>query len=69
MAKNISDLIVEYFKSHPKQDLSHGPVIDWVTEEYLKNNPTPPRDPWRAIRMLHQEGMLIKVKKGVYRLR
>ena len=58
---------MEYFKNHPKQDLSHGPVVDWVTEEYLKNNPTPPRDPWRAIRMLHQEGKLIKVKKGVYR--
>lgn len=67
MTKSISDLILEYFKNHPKQDLEHGPVVDWVTEEYLKNNPTPPRDPWRAIRKLHQEGKLIKVKKGIYR--
>lgn len=67
MVKSISDLIMEYFMNRPKQDLPHGPVVDWVTKEYLKNNPTPPRDPWRAIRMLHQEGKLIKVKKGVYR--
>jgi len=26
-----------------------------------------PRDPWRAIRKLHEEGFLIKVRKGVYR--
>lgn len=53
--------------NHARQDLPHGPVVDWVTEEYLKNNPNSPRDPWRAIRKLHQEGKLIKVRKGVYR--
>ncbi|MGB9699286.1 MAG: HNH endonuclease [Thermodesulfobacteriota bacterium] len=67
MRKSISKLIMEYFQMHPKEDLKHGPVVDWVTEEYLKENPEPPRDPWRAIRKLHQEGKLIKVKKGVYR--
>jgi hypothetical protein len=67
MAKrSISDLIMEYFQQHPKEDLKHGPVVDWVTKEYLKDNPEPPRDPWRAIRKLHQEGKLIKVSKGVY---
>ncbi|MBI5050874.1 MAG: HNH endonuclease [Nitrospirae bacterium] len=67
MAKSISDLLIEYFKKYPKKDLKHGPVVDWVTEQYLKDNPEPPRDPWRAIRKLHQEGILIKVSKGVYR--
>ncbi len=67
MPKSISDLIMDYFQKHPKKDLKHGPVVDWVTEQYLKNNPEPPRDPWRAIRKLHQEGKLIKVSKGVYR--
>lgn len=67
MGKSISDLIMEYFQKNPKKDLKHGPVVDWVTEQYLKDNPEPPRDPWRAIRKLHQEGKLIKVKKGVYR--
>ncbi|RKY20693.1 MAG: HNH endonuclease [Planctomycetota bacterium] len=65
--KSISDLIKEYFKAHPKQDLRHGPVVDWVEEKYLKLEGRKPRDTWRAIRKLHEEGFLIKVKKGVYR--
>ncbi|HHT9119083.1 MAG TPA: HNH endonuclease [Candidatus Hypogeohydataceae bacterium YC41] len=67
MAKSISDLILEYFHKHPNEDLQHGPVVDWVEEQYLKLYKQKPRDPWRAIRKLHQEGKLIKVKKGVYR--
>lgn len=67
MAKSISELIMEYFQKHTKQDLKHGPVVDWVTKQYMKDNPEPPRDPWRAIRKLHQEGKLIKVDKGIYR--
>ena len=65
--KSISDLVMEFFKKHPKTALKHGPVVDWVTKEYLKFHSTPPRDPWRAIRKLHQEGILIKVKKGIYK--
>lgn len=61
--KSISDLIIEYFKEHPSEDLSHGPVVDWVEEEYKKIYGRKPRDTWRAIRKLHQEGVLIKVKK------
>ena len=67
MEKSISDLVLEYFKLHPKQDLKHGPVVDWVTKQYLKTHDHPPRDPWRTIRRLHQEGKLIKVAKGIYR--
>lgn len=67
MAESISDLIMEYFKKHPNEDLKHGPIVDWVTGQYLKTNSEPPRDPWRAIRKLYQEGKLIKIKKGVYR--
>lgn len=58
---------MEYFHKYPNKNLKHGPVVDWVTEQYLKKNPDPPRDPWRAIRKLHQEGKLIKISKGVYR--
>lgn len=65
--KTVSQLIMEYFYAHPNEDLKHGPIVDWVTEEWLKTHETPPRDPWRAIRALHQKGFLIKVKKGVYR--
>jgi len=28
--KTISDLIMEYFRKHPKKELQHGPVVDWV---------------------------------------
>lgn len=65
--KSISQLILEYFQAHPNQDLKHDPVVDWVENEYIKLGGTKPRDTWRAIRKLHQEGKLIKVRKGVYR--
>jgi len=65
--KSISQLILEYFQARPNEDLQHGPVVDWVENEYIKLGGTKPRDTWRAIRKLHEEGQLIKVKKGVYR--
>ncbi len=65
--KTIRDLILEYFKSHPKVNLPHAPVVDWVEEQYLKMGKGKPRDTWRSIRRLHQDGILIKVRKGVYR--
>ncbi len=65
--KTINELVMKYFKKHPGEDLHHGPIVDWITKQWLKDHKTPPRDPWRAIRKLHQEGKLIKVKKGVYR--
>ena len=66
MSKTITELIKEYFQKHQKQPLKHGVVVDYVTEKYLEHHNTPPRDPWRAIRKLHQDGWLIKVSKGVY---
>lgn len=66
MAKTMREFIMEYFTKHPNEELSHGPVVDWVTEQWLKTHSNPPRDPWRMIRQLHQEGLLIKVKKGIY---
>lgn len=65
--KTIRDLILEYFKNHPEEDLNHGPVVDWVEEQYIKIGKGKPRDTWREIRRLHQDGILIKVKKGVYK--
>ncbi len=63
----IKDLLLEYFKEHPKQALPHGPVVDWVEEKYKKLYNKKPRDTWRSIRNLHETGFLIKVKKGIYR--
>jgi len=65
--KSISDLIIEYFKKHPNEEMQHAPVVDWVEAKYLKLYKKKPRDTWRGIRKLHQEGFLIKVKKGIYK--
>lgn len=65
--KSISELVLEYFRMHPNEDLRHGPVVDWVEEQYMKLTGGKPRDTWRAIRKLSQEGKLIKVSKGIYR--
>ncbi len=67
MGETIRDLILKYFKAHPNEDLKHGPVVDWVEGQYIKLYGRKPRDIWRSIRRLYQEGILIKVKKGVYR--
>ena len=55
------------FREHPNEELSHGPVVDWVTEQYVQEHGSPPRDPWRSIRQLHQDGKLIKVRQGIYK--
>lgn len=65
--KSIRDLLVEYFKAHPKEDMPHGPVVDWVETRYKRLYNRKPRDTWRSIRNLHEVGFLIKVKKGIYR--
>ena len=56
-----------YFKKNPKKDISHPEIVDWATAEWAKQMKTVFRDPDRAIRKLHQSGILIKVKKGIYR--
>lgn len=63
----ITDLIKAYFMARPYEDLRHGPVVDYVEEEYLKIHGRKPRDPWRNIRRLYEQGFLIKVQNGVYR--
>lgn len=62
-----SDLIVEYFKKNPKREIKHPEIVDWVVAEYKKRTGGVFRDPDRAIRKLSQSGMLIKIKKGVYK--
>lgn len=52
---------------HPKQELKHGPIVDAVTRKWLKTHKEAPRDPWRAIRKLHESGILIKVREGIYK--
>lgn len=61
------DLLIKYFKKHPKRDIKHPEVVDWVTSEYKKLTGEVFRDPDRGIRKLAQNGFLIKVAKGVYK--
>lgn len=63
----VASLVKEYFLARPNQDISHGPVVDWVEEKYVAVHGTKPRDTWRAIRKHHEDGLLVKVKKGVYK--
>ena len=62
-----ADLIMEYFKKHPKREIKHPEIVDWVVAEFKKRTAEVFRDPDRAIRKLSQEGQLIKIAKGVYK--
>ncbi len=61
------DLILAFFKKHPNKDIPHPKVVDWAMSEWRKQTSRVLRDPDRAIRLLHAEGYLVKVKKSVYR--
>lgn len=61
------DLLMEFFKKNPNRDISHPEIVDWATKEYKRRTGKIFRDPDRGIRKLHQNGYLIKVRKGVYR--
>lgn len=61
------DLIMEFFKKNPKRDIKHPEVVDWVVAEYKKRTGKVFRDPDRGIRRLHQDGLLVKIGKGIYR--
>lgn len=64
---NQQGLLMEYFQNNPNRNISHPEVVDWTTAEYLKSTGKIFRDPDRGIRKLHQEGYLVKARKGVYR--
>jgi 5-methylcytosine-specific restriction endonuclease McrA len=62
------DLVMEYFRQNPNRDIQHEEAVDWLTSEYQRRTDGEVfRDPDRQIRSCHQQGLLIKVAKGVYR--
>lgn len=69
MKSNISqkDFILSYFKKRPNVAIPHAEVVDWATTEWKNQTGTVLRDPDRAVRSIHQQGVLIKVSKGVYK--
>jgi len=62
-----SALIMEYFQSNPNRDIPHAEFVAWALNEFQKRTGRVFADPDRGIRKLHQDGFLVKVKKGVYR--
>jgi hypothetical protein len=58
---------MEYFKKNPNRDIKHPEIVDWVFAEWHKRTGKVFRDPDRGIRRLSQDGLLIKVAKGIYR--
>lgn len=62
-----SELIMEYFKKNPDREIEHPEIVDWVVSAYKRRTGKVFRDPDRQIRILAQRGLLIKVRKGVYK--
>ena len=42
--KSIRELLIEFFKAHPKEDMPHDPVVDWVETKYKRLYNKKPRD-------------------------
>ena len=61
------DFILSYYLDRPNQEVPHQEVVDWATENWKRETGNVFRDPDRAIRKLHQNGKLVKVRKGVYK--
>lgn len=61
------ELMLEYFIKNRNRDIPHDEVVDWATKRWEKLTGKKFRDPDRAIRSNYQQGLLIKVSKGVYR--
>ena len=61
-----SHLILSYYRARPCREIPHAEVVDWATAAWEEQTGRKLRDPDRAIRKLHQEGQLVKVRKGVY---
>ncbi len=59
-------MILEYYKARPNLAVPHSEAVDWATQEWLKLTGNVLRDPDRAVRRMHQNGLLVKVDTGVY---
>jgi 5-methylcytosine-specific restriction endonuclease McrA len=57
----------DYYLERPNVDHDHATVVNWITGSCYSRLGVECKDPDRAIRKLHEIGLLIKVSKGVYR--
>lgn len=62
-----SDLILAHFQKNAYRELAHRDWIAEITRQCEQILGDTPQDLWRAARQLHQDGYLIKVKRGVYK--
>ena len=62
-----ADMVFEYFKARPGEDVAHSDVVDWAVRRWHEKTGKVLRDPDRQIRSLYDKGLLVKVGKGVYR--
>lgn len=63
------DFVLAYFEARPNQDIAHSQSKREIEDLWLAETGQRLEDSDRAIRRLCQRGDLIKVGKGVYRLR
>jgi len=61
-------IALEYFLDRPNQNVHHDDVVPWIEGMCHKRLGTVCKDPDRAIRKLHDMGLLLKISKGIYRL-
>jgi hypothetical protein len=59
--RTIAEILKEFFDNNPNREITQSEAVDHVFKFVPKA-----RDPWRAVRILHEEGYLIQVRKGVY---
>ena len=63
----VRELVMEFFENHPNQEIPHALVLAWVDPKYEEAHGRRPLDTRRRIRDLHQEGILIKIRAGIYK--
>lgn len=59
-------LALEFFLEHPGEEVHHDTVVPWIVGMYQARFGKFCKDPDRAIRKLHDMGLLQKVSKGIY---
>lgn len=64
--KSQKEFILAYYMRQPNVAIPHAEVVDWATSTWFEQTGKIFRDPDRAIRSLHQQGLLVKVGKGLY---
>lgn len=62
-----SEFVKSWFQRHPNEDIPHAVSKSAIEDEWQELTGRRFEDSDRAIRHLAQDGLLIKIKKGVYR--